>query len=245
MPSVGAASGGGATSSAGASRAGGAASRRGRSGAVDSAAGPRGVLGGAASGASTVTSSSVSGGSGRKTMKTARTTAPAAAAAIRAARLFISRLRSGCPHQREGTGAILSQRLVVHGQIRRRKAAERDLADRRALQVGTDRRYGERSRLFDWIAVDARADGGKRNRLQLMRGGQLQRAPVARRQQIGLTVGSAAPHRPDGMNDVLCGKSITSRDLRVAGGAPAEAAAFLQQLRACPAVDRAVNPTAA
>src|SRR5262245_3819583 len=53
-----------------------------------------------------------------------------------------------------------------------------------------------------------------------------------------------APHRPDRMNDVACGQAISSGDLRGAGVAAVQGAAFLKQLRSGRPVDRAVDASA-
>src|SRR5687767_5931377 len=68
-----------------------------------------------------------------------------------------------------------------------------------------------------------------------------ERASIARREQRRFVVDATAPDRPDGVDHVSRGQSVTAGDLRIPGPATAEAAAFLQQTGSRRAMDRAVH----
>ena len=75
------------------------------------------------------------------------------------------------------------------------------------------------------VAVDARGDRREGDRACADPVGLLERAPVARSQQLRLAGVAAPPHRPDGVDHPPRGQAEARRGLGVAGGAPAEAAA--------------------
>ena len=64
-----------------------------------------------------------------------------------------------------------------------------------------------------------------------MRGGEIQRALVAARQQRFLIRSAAMPHRADRVDDVFRLQPVAAGDLGAAGLAAAERFAFRQQLR--------------
>ena len=74
--------------------------------------------------------------------------------------------------------------------------------------------------------------------------GDLEAAAVARRQQLGLAVVAAAPHRTDGVDHPAGREAVARRRLGVAGRAPAEQPALGQQLGSGGAVDGAVDAAA-
>jgi hypothetical protein len=94
-------------------------------------------------------------------------------------------------------------------------------------------------------AVDARRDGGKRNRSQIVSLAQRQRAAVARRQRLILAGVPAVPHGPDGMQHMLCRQPVTWCDLDVASGAAIQGAAGGEQFGAGSAMDGTIDATAA
>src|SRR6185503_2421306 len=95
------------------------------------------------------------------------------------------------------------------------------------------------------VAVDAAADRGERDGLQTVLEGELQALAVAGGEKLRFSALAAAPHRSHGVDDVLRGQLVAPRDLRLAGRAAAERAAFLQQLAPRLAVDGAVHAAAA
>ena len=122
---------------------------------------------------------------------------------------------------------------------------EADLLDLRVLVQrrprGGDRDLrGARRR----VAVDAGRDRRERDRAAAVLGRELDRPPVAGRQQLRLALAAAVPDRPDGVDDVVDGQPPGAGDLRVARVAAAEPAALLEQLRPGRAVDRAVDAAA-
>jgi len=97
----------------------------------------------------------------------------------------------------------------------------------------------------DGVAVDARRDRGEGDACAPVPGRELDRAAVAERQQLRLAAVAAVPDRADGVDDVVDGEPAGAGDPGVAGGAPLEPSAFLQERRAGGAVDGSVDPAAA
>src|SRR5262245_6151926 len=94
------------------------------------------------------------------------------------------------------------------------------------------------------IAVDASRDRGKGNRRATVRSRQFKRMSIAGGKQFWLAGAAAMPDRADCVDDVTCRKSIGPGDLRIAGLATAERAAFFEQLWSGRAVDGAVHAAA-
>jgi hypothetical protein len=78
-----------------------------------------------------------------------------------------------------------------------------------------------------------------------MRCGEVERRPIAGRQQFFLAMAASVPHRTDDVNDMPGGKPISARDLCRAGRAAAERLALRAQFGTGRAMDRAINATAA
>ena len=78
-----------------------------------------------------------------------------------------------------------------------------------------------------------------------MRGREIERGAIAGGEQRILVRSAALPHRADRVDDVLRRQPVAARDLRRAGLAAAERAAFGEQLRPGRAMDRAVDAAAA
>ncbi len=74
---------------------------------------------------------------------------------------------------------------------------------------------------------------------------EFERAAIARSQRLILTLASAMPDRPYGVNHMPRREPVASGYFGIARAATAEAAALGQQLRSRGAVDRAVDTTAA
>lgn len=102
--------------------------------------------------------------------------------------------------------------------------------------------HHKRRRALDGIAVDTGADRREGDGLEAPLGGQLQRAPVARREQIRLPVLPAVPHRSHGMNDLPSRKAVAAGDSRVAVRTPAQGSAFGEQFRSGGTVDAPSTP---
>src|SRR5213078_2127353 len=109
----------------------------------------------------------------------------------------------------------------------RREAAEHDLLDRRRrCKRRSNGGNGDRRGKVDRIAVDARADAGKGERRNPMLRGELERAPVARREKLRLAFRSAPPNGSDGVDHKSRRQAVASGQLRVARIAAAEATAL-------------------
>jgi hypothetical protein len=80
--------------------------------------------------------------------------------------------------------------------------------------------------LFYRVTVESGADAGKRNREDVICSGDLETAPVAQTQKLGLAMFASSPNRTDGVNDVLCGQTVAASELGIARLAPAEGAAL-------------------
>ena len=72
-----------------------------------------------------------------------------------------------------------------------------------------------------------------------------QAGAVAGRKKLPFSVSAAAPNRPRRVDNILAGETITLRQLGLAGFAPVQAAAFLEQFRPCRTMDRSVYAAAA
>ena len=129
---------------------------------------------------------------------------------------------------------------------RRRGGVEADEAHevdgRRRRPHGGD---GDRCGRSRRVAVDAGGDRREGDGPGADAVGLGQRPPVARREQVGLAGGAAAPHRTDGVDHPARRQGEAGRRLGVAGGAAAELAAGVEQLRAGGTVDRPVDSAAA
>ena len=106
-------------------------------------------------------------------------------------------------------------------------------------------RHGNLRGQLDRIAVDPRADAWEGQRGETVLAGELDVAAIARGEKLGLALAAATPDRADRVNDVSRGEAIAPSDPRMPRGAPAEAATFLEQLRARRPVDGAVYAAAA
>ena len=95
------------------------------------------------------------------------------------------------------------------------------------------------------VAVDAGRDRGERDPRVTGLVGELDRAPVAGRQQLRLARRAAAPHRPDRVDHVPHRQVAGAGELRVAGLAAAEPRHSSSSAGPGGAVDRPVHATAA
>src|SRR3954453_13912430 len=107
------------------------------------------------------------------------------------------------------------------GLLRRRDRDGRSKLDRIAVRSCRDRRKGDRAAAM------------------LVR--ELDRAAVARREQLVFPGGAAAPDRADGGEDVTGREVSPRRRFRVAGLAAAKLPALLEDGRSAGAVDRPVD----
>ena len=78
-----------------------------------------------------------------------------------------------------------------------------------------------------------------------MRLGQRQARPIAGGQLFLLAMPAASPHRPNGVNHIPAGETISFCDLGVAGFAAAKPSALGQQLRPRRPVDAPIHPASA
>ena len=103
----------------------------------------------------------------------------------------------------------------------------------------------DRRRKLDRIAVRAGRDRGKRDGCAPELGRQLDRAPVARREQPRLPCIAAAPDRADGVQHIARRQVAAAGRLHVPGVAAAKRAALREDPGAAGAVDRSVDTAAA
>jgi hypothetical protein len=94
---------------------------------------------------------------------------------------------------------------------------------------------------IDRVAVRAGRDRGEGDGAAAEPGRELDRAPMYRREQLGLAVIPAAPDRADRVDHVSRRKVAGARCLGVAGVAAAESPALREDRRPARAVDRAVD----
>ena len=141
---------------------------------------------------------------------------------------------------------IVQRRDVLLGRLRR-EAAEHDVLSVPASAESSARSYRRRCARQGRRGNDRRRSKspGTRSRRACAAAQWSSAVPVARRQQILFAFAAAVPHRSDRMDHEARRQPVAARDLRVAGVAAAERAAFRQQLRARRAMDRAIDAAAA
>src|SRR6266851_3365547 len=99
--------------------------------------------------------------------------------------------------------------------------------------------------LIDRKPIGAATDRGKSNRTNSVRSRQIETVPITRRQQVRLSAAAALPHRTHSVNHIFCGKAIAASEPSLTGRAAADLAAFLQELGAGSAMNRAIDSAAA
>src|SRR5215831_7919187 len=134
----------------------------------------------------------------------------------------------------------------VHAEITGREAAEDHFFHRwMILDRGADGRHGDLRGQLDGIAVDTGADAREGQRGEAMLAGELDGGSIARGEELGLALATAAPDRADRVNHVSRDEAIAARDPGLAGLAATEAATLLEQLRPRRAVGGPVHSAAA
>ena len=94
-------------------------------------------------------------------------------------------------------------------------------------------------------SINAGRNRRKPDRCKAVGGGKIERRAIARCQQFFLALSAAAPHRTDGVDDMLRRQPIAACDFGRSGRAAAEIFAFRAQLGPGRAMDRAVDTAAA
>lgn len=108
------------------------------------------------------------------------------------------------------------------------KAAENDFFERRVLRDELpDRGNCNSGCSFFRVSVNAGADTGKRDRLEVVFCCQLKASSIAGSQKFRLAAFAAVPDRADGVNHMPGRQPVTPGDLCVAGAAAVELPAFL------------------
>jgi hypothetical protein len=96
------------------------------------------------------------------------------------------------------------------------------------------------------VTVNPGRDRRKRDAAAAVRSGELNRASVARREQLSLALPAAAPNGPHSVNDVFgLSKLPGARDLCVTSCAAAMQAALLEDLRPSRAMNGTINASPA
>src|SRR6516164_2524106 len=129
-----------------------------------------------------------------------------------------------------------------------RREAAKDDAREAAWRLRDLRRHaadGDARRALGRKTIDAGRDGGKCDRAQALRGRERERRAITGREQVVLALAAAAPHRADGVDDVLSFEAIAAGDLGGTGVAAAERATFGEKLGPGGAMDGAVDAAAA
>src|SRR5262245_50712337 len=122
-----------------------------------------------------------------------------------------------------------------------REAAEHGAlkAARSARNLGHHRTDGDARRAISREAVDARRDGGKCDRAELVLGRQRERRTIAAGQQLILATGAPVPDWADRVDHMASRQAMAGRDLGPAGAATIERSALGQEPRAGGAVNGA------
>jgi len=105
--------------------------------------------------------------------------------------------------------------------------------------------YCDLRRFRDRITICAATDRRKSNRLDAIFNRELQRAPIAIRQDLRLMAFSSSPNRANCVNDKTRRQTISASNFRCTGSTTAEGPAVRKQLRASPAVNRAIDSATA
>src|SRR6185503_17060661 len=126
------------------------------------------------------------------------------------------------------------------------EAGEYDLLHRLFVGKKADR-FSDRNfaRFFDWVTVNAAANGWKSDCLNTVSSGKREARTITGSQQPRLALHTAIPYGADGVNHVFRRKVVASSDLGFACLATAKLSALLKKAGACGSVYRAVNPAAA
>src|SRR5436190_7295532 len=110
------------------------------------------------------------------------------------------------------------EQFFIDVQIACGKAAESNFPHGwKLLCCRTRRGHGNPRRGFNRITVDAGADAWECERSDTVRCGDLNRSPVAGRQQRRFSLRAAMPDRPYRVDDVLRRQAIALREFCVAG----------------------------
>ena len=108
-------------------------------------------------------------------------------------------------------------------------------------EEGGDGGEGDAGGLLQREVIDPGGDGGKVHGLAAVLDRKRQTASVAGGQQRLLPVAAAVPDGAGGVDDEAGGQAVAPGDLRLAGAAAVQRAAFRQQLRPCGPMDGAVH----
>jgi hypothetical protein len=153
--------------------------------------------------------------------------------------------KSSDQHDEHKVSSPLKHRTMQPRTVLGEAAKDNPGDGRRRRQRADDGSDRDGRRPFGRKSVDAGGDRRKSDRCEGVALAQLDGAAIAGGQCIVLTVATAMPYRPDGMNDMPGRKPVTFGDFGIAGGAAAEAAAFGQKLRSGGAMDGAIDAAAA
>ena len=171
--------------------------------------------------------------------------------------LQLSRAKFPLSHNGRGLFGPLHDYLLHQSQVREcclvmlcacsGEAASRHLRNRMRAggQFGRNGAHCNPRGAIRRKAVHARRNSRKRERRNIVRAGEFERARIAGRKQRILVLVAAIPHRADCVDHIPRLQPIAARDLRIARVAAAEGCAFLPQLRSRRAVDCAVDTAAA
>ena len=139
----------------------------------------------------------------------------------------------------------LSQGILITLVGSSAKADGDDLNSVALLQESVHLSKGNAAGPIHGKTINSGADGREGDALYAVLFCQGKRVPVAASQLIVLTVISAPPDGPDGMNDPSCRKPVAFGDASLARLAATDASAFFQKLWARSAVDGSVHAPAA
>ena len=99
--------------------------------------------------------------------------------------------------------------------------------------------------LWNRVAECAATDCRESNRFDVIFYRELQRIPIAIRQNLRLMVLSSSPNRTNCVNDEARRQMISASNFRFARSTPANSAAFSEQFRSSGAMNRAIDSSAA
>src|SRR5207248_6169788 len=94
------------------------------------------------------------------------------------------------------------------------------------------------------ITIGSATGRGKRNRLDSIIDGELQRVAIAVCENLSFAAGTAAPNRADSVNDETSGQIVSAGDFSFALSAAPKDSTLREQFWPSSAMDRAIDSTA-
>ena len=147
--------------------------------------------------------------------------------------------------QAQSCGAVAASAASCNSYESLTEAAEHHARDARDIGKRlAHRAHGDQRGAVGGETVDAGGDGGEGDGCEAVLRGALQRIAIAAGEQLSFAPLAAAPHGPDGVDDVAGRQIEARRDLGLAGGAAAKRRTRIGEFWTRRAMDGATHPAA-